>query len=297
MGLISFIKSAGASIFGGSEAKAAPADELKKELDKHGLDHSDVKVEVNGDKVTVSGTAKSTEEAEKIAIAVGNTKGVGTVQNDIQPTKAEPEFDILYRQQRRHAVGHLRAGVRQGQWRQVQRHLRGQQADADPIRTRSIRARCCASRRCRERRAATALDVAADPMGADLLINIDVPDLDRAVAFYSQAFGLAVTRRLGTEVVELGGWPVRLYLLQKPSGSIGAANTLRRYDRHWTPVHFDVAVDDVEAAVARALAAGARAETEIRVHAWGKIALMADPFGHGFCLIEFLGRGYDEIAD
>ena len=91
MGLISFIKNAGASIFGATEAKAAPPDELKKELDKHGLDHSDVKVEVNGDKVTVSGTAKSTEEAEKIAIALGNTKGVGTVQNDIKPAKAEPE--------------------------------------------------------------------------------------------------------------------------------------------------------------------------------------------------------------
>ncbi len=94
MGLISFIKNAGASIFGGTEAKAAPADELKKELDKHGLDHSDVKVEVNGDKVTVSGTAKSTEEAEKIAIALGNTKGVGTVQNDIKPAKAEPESNF-----------------------------------------------------------------------------------------------------------------------------------------------------------------------------------------------------------
>ncbi len=91
MGLISFIKNAGASIFGATEAKAAPADELNKELDKHGLDHSDVKVEVDGDTVKVSGTAKSTEEAEKIAIALGNTKGVGTVQNDIKPAKAEPE--------------------------------------------------------------------------------------------------------------------------------------------------------------------------------------------------------------
>ncbi len=91
MGLISFIKNAGASIFGGSDAKAAPAEELKKELDKHGLDHSDVKVEVDGDKVKVSGTAKSTEEAEKIAIALGNTKGVSTVQNDIKPTKTDPD--------------------------------------------------------------------------------------------------------------------------------------------------------------------------------------------------------------
>ena len=31
-------------------------------------------------------------------------------------------------------------------------------------------------------------------------------------------------------------------------------------------------------------------------HAWGRIAHMADPFGHGFCLIQFVGRGYDEVA-
>jgi hypothetical protein len=31
-------------------------------------------------------------------------------------------------------------------------------------------------------------------------------------------------------------------------------------------------------------------------HRWGRIARMADPFGHGICFIEFLGRGYDEIA-
>jgi predicted enzyme related to lactoylglutathione lyase len=130
----------------------------------------------------------------------------------------------------------------------------------------------------------------------ELLINIDVPDLVRAVAFYHEAFGLTVTRRFGGEVVELGGWPVGLYLLQKPEGSRGAAESVRRYDRHWTPVHLDVVVDDIEQALARATAAGACVETEIRVAAWGKIAVLADPFGHGLCLIEFLGRGYDEIA-
>ena len=54
MGLISFVKNVGASIFGGSEAKAAAAEELKKELDKHGLDASNVKIGVEGDKVKVS---------------------------------------------------------------------------------------------------------------------------------------------------------------------------------------------------------------------------------------------------
>jgi osmotically-inducible protein OsmY len=84
MGLISFIKNAGASILGGSEAKPAPAEELKKELDKHGLESKDVKIEVEGDKVKVSGSTASTEQAEKIALAIGNTVGVQTVENDIR---------------------------------------------------------------------------------------------------------------------------------------------------------------------------------------------------------------------
>jgi predicted enzyme related to lactoylglutathione lyase len=131
----------------------------------------------------------------------------------------------------------------------------------------------------------------------DLLVNIDVPDLAEGIAFYTRAFGLNVTRRLGAEVAELSGLPARLYLLQKRGGSIGAGSDRRRYERHWTPVHVDLVVDDIEAALARAVAAGARAETDIRVAAYGKIAVLSDPFGHGFCLIQFLGRGYDEIAE
>jgi predicted enzyme related to lactoylglutathione lyase len=130
----------------------------------------------------------------------------------------------------------------------------------------------------------------------ELLVNIDVPDLGRAIAFYGAAFGLTVTRRLGDDAAELGGWPVRLYLLQKPERSFAAAGKLRSYGRHWTPVHLDVVVKDIENALSRAEAAGARVETGIRTAAWGKIVTLADPFGHGLCLIEFLGRGYDEIA-
>jgi uncharacterized glyoxalase superfamily protein PhnB len=131
----------------------------------------------------------------------------------------------------------------------------------------------------------------------DLLVNIDVPDLARAIAFYCDAFGLMVTRRFGAGGAELSGWPVRIYLLEKPEGSIGAGTQPRRYDRHWTPVHLDVVVENVETALAKAVAAGARAETAIKVEVWGKIVILADPFGHGICLIEFLGRGYDEIAE
>jgi predicted enzyme related to lactoylglutathione lyase len=131
----------------------------------------------------------------------------------------------------------------------------------------------------------------------DLLVNIDVPDLDQAIAFYTSAFDLFVSRRFGIDGAELSGWPVRVYLLQKPAGSPGAGNGVRHYHRHWTPIHLDVVVDRLDDALARALAAGARAETTIRIENWGKIVTLADPFGHGLCLIEFLGRGYDEIAE
>jgi predicted enzyme related to lactoylglutathione lyase len=57
-----------------------------------------------------------------------------------------------------------------------------------------------------------------------------------------------------------------------------------------------VIVEDIEAALNNAVAAGARVEADIRIEVWGKIAVLADPFGNGFCLIQFLGRGYDEIA-
>src|SRR6516225_7560740 len=111
----------------------------------------------------------------------------------------------------------------------------------------------------------------------DLLVNIDVPDLGRAVAFYTAAFGLTVSRRFGAEGAELSGWPVRLYLLQKPEGSVGAGESQRRYERHWTPVHLDIVVDDLEEALSRAIAAGARLETEVWTAAWGKIVVLADP--------------------
>jgi predicted enzyme related to lactoylglutathione lyase len=56
-------------------------------------------------------------------------------------------------------------------------------------------------------------------------------------------------------------------------------------------------VGDLEAAVGRAVSAGAALEGEIQHLEWGRIATLADPFGHGFCLLQFRGRGYDEIAD
>ena len=37
-------------------------------------------------------------------------------------------------------------------------------------------------------------------------------------------------------------------------------------------------------------------ESAISDHAYGRLALFADPFGNGFCLLQFNDRGYDAIA-
>ena len=129
-----------------------------------------------------------------------------------------------------------------------------------------------------------------------VLVNIDVPDLGAGIAFYTRAFDLTVRRHLGGQVAELSGWPVPVFLLEKAAGSVGAAGSRRRYQRHWTPVHLDVVVADLDGAVSRAADAGAQVEQDVRTATWGKIAVLADPFGHGLCLVQFLNQGYDELA-
>ncbi len=51
----------------------------------------------------------------------------------------------------------------------------------------------------------------------------------------------------------------------------------------------------MDRALERVLRAGARQEGPVHERAWGRMANLADPFGHGFDLLEFRGRGYDEV--
>ncbi|MDB5855178.1 MAG: hypothetical protein JWR22_3219 [Herminiimonas sp.] len=126
------------------------------------------------------------------------------------------------------------------------------------------------------------------------LINIDVPDLASAVAFYQAALGLTLSRMLGSEVAELSGASPALYLVQKPAGSAtdAGAMTVRQYGRHWTPVHIDFVVEDIEEAAERAVLAGAKLETRCSEWMGSKCITFSDPFGHGFCLLEFESGSY-----
>jgi predicted enzyme related to lactoylglutathione lyase len=131
-----------------------------------------------------------------------------------------------------------------------------------------------------------------------VLANIDVDDLGKGAEFYCSALGLTIARRFGDFAIELVGGSSAIYLLKHAAGTLATSSCSQRRDfsRHWTPVHLDFVVPKIDPAVARAQNAGARLEGEVRTHRWGRIAVLADPFGHGFCLIEFLGQGYDEIA-
>lgn len=123
----------------------------------------------------------------------------------------------------------------------------------------------------------------------NIIINIDVPELEPAIGFYTAALGLEHTRTLDDDVAELRGAAATIYLLCKGAGSqaVKSPPIARTYERHWTPVHFDLVVDDVDAAAARALAAGARRETGHVDWRGSRCMSFSDPFGHGFCFIQF----------
>jgi predicted enzyme related to lactoylglutathione lyase len=132
----------------------------------------------------------------------------------------------------------------------------------------------------------------------DIRICIDVDDLERAIAFYTQGLQLRLGRRLGSDWAELlgAGSVIDLLCNAAATAPLGESNPARRsYERHWTPVHLDFVVTDVDAAATRLVAVGARLERPIQDRPWGRMANLADPWGHGFDLLEFRGRGYDEM--
>jgi catechol 2,3-dioxygenase-like lactoylglutathione lyase family enzyme len=135
------------------------------------------------------------------------------------------------------------------------------------------------------------------PGWLELRVCIDVQELEPAIAFYTRALGLRLGRRRGSQWAELLGASSPVDLLAKPPGTAAApgCDARRDYQRHWTPVHLDFVVADIDAAVAQALAAGARLDREVQVQEWGRMANLADPFGHGLCLLEFRGTGYDAV--
>lgn len=101
MGLISFIKNAGAKVFGkGKEEKEADRIELiKSHIQRYGFLVEDMKVDVAGEKITIAGKVDSLAVKNKILVAAGNIEGISEV-DDLMVVKqaevAEPEKESRF---------------------------------------------------------------------------------------------------------------------------------------------------------------------------------------------------------
>ena len=126
----------------------------------------------------------------------------------------------------------------------------------------------------------------------------EVAELERGITFYCDGLGLSLKRRLGPNWVELDGANLPIFLLvdRPATADLGGKRVRRSFARHWTPVHLDFVVPDLDATVARLTGLGASLDRPVQSREYGRIANMADPFGNGFDLIEFSGAGYDRIS-
>ena len=100
MGLLSFFKGVGEKVFGKNEdtPAATPADPeplkasaLLNHVKQLGLSYKTLTVKTKGDTVTLEGRVARQEDAEKIALAVGNVEGVTVVDNQLDVENPEPE--------------------------------------------------------------------------------------------------------------------------------------------------------------------------------------------------------------
>lgn len=116
MGLIDFIKNVGHKLNVGHDdpkpAQTAPAPKaaqgpsqqeihalenrkkavaLTHLVQQMGLKGENLNVQVDGEKATLTGKVDSQEVREKIVLLVGNTEGIGKVDDQLQVTRPEPE--------------------------------------------------------------------------------------------------------------------------------------------------------------------------------------------------------------
>lgn len=102
MGLISFVKNAGAKLFGRKKADASAKEAASQaELDAQkalelenlvrglGIDISDMYIKVDDEVATVHGTSCCIEDKEKAVLAIGNVAGIATVDDRIIIEEAE----------------------------------------------------------------------------------------------------------------------------------------------------------------------------------------------------------------
>jgi len=91
MGLISFIKNAGAKIFKSEEKREEEkANLITQHIKKFGFDVSKVKVAVDDEKVILTGSVDTHQNKNKIIVTAGNVEGISVVEDHLLVITPEP---------------------------------------------------------------------------------------------------------------------------------------------------------------------------------------------------------------
>jgi len=99
MGLFSFIKNAGAKVFGigkttEEEAKIEAVEnaaKLSNAVEALGLNVENLDIQIDGDTATIYGEAENQATREKVVLVVGNTDGIASVDDQMTTAIQEPE--------------------------------------------------------------------------------------------------------------------------------------------------------------------------------------------------------------
>ena len=110
MGIFSFIKDAGAKVFGIGKTEAEEATEaanevaaaklkletaaaknLKETITSLQLQVDDLNILINDDNATITGAAYNQATKEKVVLVVGNSNGIATVDDQMTVENVEPE--------------------------------------------------------------------------------------------------------------------------------------------------------------------------------------------------------------
>lgn len=118
-------------------------------------------------------------------------------------------------------------------------------------------------------------------------VSIDVPDLEAGLRFYGDVFGFVEKARPFPTMAILDANNLSVCMHAKSAGTKSSAGGTdpRRYERHWTPVHLDLHVEDFDAVLTKVREGGGAIENEYRTQGPKLAAFCCDPFGNGFCVI------------
>ncbi|QYJ67219.1 peptidoglycan-binding protein LysM [Flavobacterium litorale] len=99
MRTLNFNTSAGKQIFGNSnnlsgDSENIKAGELLTYIKELGLTYKNIKINTKGSDVKIEGEVEKQSDAEKIELAVGNVKGVGSLENNMRVTETKPKSEL-----------------------------------------------------------------------------------------------------------------------------------------------------------------------------------------------------------